>query len=127
MREIKFRAWDKANKRWFSSSAIYLTQITGGYHYAPENSKHVELMEWTGLNDKNGKEIYEGDFIKVDKDVAEAFHVKEEGVVSFSRGAFTYGDSISQILPYFVRADDTTTLRGEVIGNVHENPELLNS
>jgi uncharacterized phage protein (TIGR01671 family) len=72
MREIKFRAWDKDSKRMrYAEDLIgpggWVIQFHGvpleiGIHgvFEPEN---VELMQYTGLEDKNGKEIYEGDIV----------------------------------------------------------------
>ena len=98
------------------------------------STKRFELMQYTGLHDKNGKEIYEGDIIEFSYDVFTGnFDTKVgRGTVEFIDGAFYIkpfeieGKKIKDIdneewfLIYTVNID---TL--EVIGNVHENLELL--
>lgn len=79
----------------------------------------------SGVPDKHGNLIYEDDFVRVDDDVKEMFKRVEDGPVRFSRGSFfvnSYGDFLSS---FDVIADFMGVLRGEVIGNIHDNPELL--
>ena len=79
----------------------------------------------SGVPDKHGNLIYEDDFVRIDDDVKETFKRVEDGPVRFSRGGFfvnNYGDILSS---FDVIADFRGVLRGEVIGNIHDNQELL--
>ena len=120
----KFRAWDKENDRMIYPSTegvcfeldddgINILDISGGY---PED--HVVpfldsvLMQSTGLKDKNGVDIFEGD-------VGWDAHFEEYGEVVFENGSFRYEfGNISEDL--FEVTDDI-----EIVGNIYENPELL--
>lgn len=123
MREIKFRAWDKVTKQmcylweinwktWDINSSIinYVVIETDG---TVEREEHeIELMQYTGLKDKNGKEIYEGDIGKT--------NFLSYRIV-FDLGCFQclYSDDKFAMHLYSIAADL------EIIGNVFENSELL--
>jgi len=117
-REIKFRAWDKDNECFLENFDFvrYSNGTLGVSDSSPPFNKHgdVLLMQSTGLKDKNGVEIYEGDIIN---------NGTEPWYVEFGNGRYAlrctchYPDG-----DFFVFEDSP---QYEVIGNVHENPELL--
>lgn len=113
MREIKFRAWVLKSKAMFD--------VTDDISYYV-GDKGVSLMQYTGLKDKSGVEIYEGDII--------AFNVGMEGdcveQVFWSKDGAKFMHTFSD-RPNKAFWQNTNFLDElcEVIGNIHENPELL--
>ena len=111
MRENKFRAWDKKLKKYHYFEGIFNeqpwteTSTFAQYESCPKLHE-VEIEEWTGLFDKNGKDIYEGDVVRMSNVVGE---------VSFEKGCF---DVLEKWIGCF--KDDI-----EIIGNIHENLELM--
>jgi uncharacterized phage protein (TIGR01671 family) len=134
-REIKFRAWDKENKRMW-----YQDNLPNGYdgdvhRYQAVINKYGEfsvdeeihdgsrwkfvnrfytdnnelIMQYIGLKDKNGVDIYEGDIILTDQEVV---YKKEDAMFGIPNGQYNLGN-------YSDRNDF------EVIGNIYQNPELL--
>ena len=107
MREIKFRAWHKTN-----SSMIYerpLNRIGQDSQFGDD----VILMQYTGLKDKNDKEIFEGDIIRtLDSDIEVVKWSDESVELSYGRGVCCFCG--------FVFDNECI-----IIGNIYENPELI--
>jgi len=105
-REIKFRCWDDFQKKMFDISSLKLP-------HREDLSPNVYLMQYTGIKDKNGKEIYEGDIVrKLDKT---GYKAGRPFAVKFESNAKCSGYMIGNPKSYVI------------IGNIYENPELLNS
>ena len=124
MREIKFRAWLKEDKKManietmdFTDKSIqYLkrSEIINAYILRREGFDDVELMQYTGLKDKNGKEIYEGDIYHVgDKNIRYLVVWFDSGFEGKQLRSTSYAGLKSW-------AKDI-----EILGNIYENPELL--
>lgn len=114
-REIKFRAYDKnKNKLIFgptdSNPQPSWVLICCGCNDLP-------LMQYTGLKNKNGKEIYEGDLFMI----GGLIYILEWGDGSFWLCCTEKEDN--QQINDFVEADSIVDF--EIIGNIHQNPELL--
>lgn len=122
-REIKFRAWDKKHRKYtkvlkiyFGSGGNNLGALVEDYetNYALElQANQVELEQYTGLKDKNGKEIYEGDIVK-DHNEWIAVIVWREKMAAFG---IKWVDGVEDDFEFHLPC--------EIIGNIHENPELL--
>jgi hypothetical protein len=112
MREIKFRAWDEKDRiMHYGGFSIHATgKIEPLEGLGPENPI---VMQFTGLKDKNGKEIWEGDIIKT-----AAGYLNSDPVVTFSDGDWSYSYWKNELC-------DDPAESWEVIGNIHENPDLV--
>lgn len=124
-RIIKFRAWDKINKRWLSWEIG--TFRAGERNFAFEeiwgNGNYI-LLQFTGLTDKNGKEIYEGDVIHYKKDKG-GWEGDETGVIKFYVSDGCYYLELEQDGSRQASLHELRQPYYEVIGNVWENPELI--
>lgn len=131
MRMINFRAWDKKKKIMLKVLSIGLKYyesgepIGMGYSERPEDD--IELMQFTGLTDKNGVEIYEGDLFGVVNKGTEML-----GEIYFEEGCFKmkYGyrnPKKDQRKDYFLSSviENSGAKIIEIIGNIYENKELL--
>ena len=116
MRELKFRAWWKDTKRILDGDEWYMTCSGAKHlHYAviPYSDDDFIVEQYTDLKDKNGEEIYENDILEDGSG-----EPLEYWVVRFEDGKFigsTQG----------VNEDIFELTDLEIIGNIHENPELL--
>ena len=117
MRDIKFRAWDvKESCMWgWDSDAFvyYLGALMRGYMKDP-----FYLMQYTGLKDCNGKEIYEGDIVQCKPDV------RYFRVVEFHNGGYHLLNPDNK-MPFPLQVVNSSHDESEVIGNKFENPELI--
>ena len=132
MREIKFRAWDKQNNKYFRE-CCWLSFCPNGIRFMWTDSEtdnmmvtelnDYELMQFTGLKDKNGKEIYEGDIVKYTVDLGGGSKKTYIGQVLWN-SEWACWDIVSGPIHEF---DWVKIARNgyEVIGNIYENPELL--
>lgn len=112
MREIKFRAWNGEKFR---------SDVNGMLDFCID-SDYMTVEQYTGLHDKNSKEIYEGDIVKLH--VVILSPDDKVGFIEYSPKygyCINFGKSIAR--QEYWAANDKHTI--EVIGNIHENPELL--
>ena len=120
MREIKFRAFHKKYKVllpvWFIDFEFQIIQIWTETE-AWDSFNDVELMQYTGLKDKNGKEIYEGDII----DGENIGHM----VVEWSECRQAFVNIKDEVLDGFYIQTYKLNKYFKVIGNIYENPELM--
>lgn len=134
MREIKFRAWDRDSQNMVIASTFKANPVNCLKSLSEQaEESRFELMQYTGLKDKNGFEIYEGDVVKVvyeeypDEDFAigkvwwfQCYYPAFDVYVPSERaktGFESYSDG------YNAFTCDEISI--EVIGNIYENPELL--
>jgi len=112
MRPIKFRAWDKRFKRMVYDSPMAILYLNDSDH---------ELMQYTGLHDKNGKEIYEGDIVRATANGNRKYQIVWQG---YGLGNWWIADiQRDNLIPNKIPINLNAI---EVIGNIYENEELLN-
>jgi uncharacterized phage protein (TIGR01671 family) len=130
MREIKFRAfWNKKMHQVESvlSGGRCALLTTGQTHRNVCVDNNMALMQYTGLKDKNGKEIYEGDICKiVVDDTTDDYSIS---TVKFHDGAFTvdadFGEYDTSAIGWAITDCENGGGYIQVLGNIHENPELM--
>lgn len=119
MREIKFRAWDEDGYMIYPPFSLMFNENKNIVLLEPDGtfgevgSAIIALMQFTGLLDKNGKEIYEGDVVRVPE-----INRKNTAVEFYKGGFVTRGNGMD--------CEHISVFRNyEVIGNIYENPELV--
>ena len=125
MREIHFRGICKDSKRWAYGYYVHFEDFSQGINYhgicSGYYNTHFEVIpetvgQYVGLDDKNGKGVFEGDIVKVYDVYCNETVV---GVVEFCDGSFRIYDKD------FTSYDRWMYYEVEVIGNIHDNPEFL--
>ena len=117
-REIEFRAWDTNQNKYIKTGTVEvlgMEKLSPNYFFTDKYLKHIVWEQYTGLKDKNGKKIYEGDIIKCNEDLGIVFWEEDYGMyaIEYINGTNDYLYPLNNWQLW------------EVIGNIHENPELL--
>ena len=110
MKEIKFRIWDKEENKMINGNDFTFDEYAPLNDLFYDNSKKLDFMQYIGLKDFDGVEIYEGDILEGENGY--------QGVVIFENGMFLVDTSYGI---YFLNLERNI----RVIGNKYENPELL--
>lgn len=133
-REIKLKyIWSNPTKTHFLSEIFTLDEIESGEQFMVldnepffKNYRRVAILQWTGLLDKNDKEIYKGDIVRVndDRDGDRTYEVIFEkgcywGNCIYTPRITTPQKTLLCDLDFFVNQSK------EIIGNIYENPELM--
>lgn len=132
MRTVKFRAWHKLNNYMclvtglsFEPLQVCIGSASIGKTHIPLQCfpiDEMELMQFAGLLDKNGREVYEGDIVRLESgyltDVWEVYWSEDRwGLRDSNQGDYDNGD--------YYHGDQITWKDAEIIGNIYENPDLL--
>lgn len=128
---IKFRAWDDVQKKMLVPDSIefvngepYWIDVSDGDDGCQNDSdpKQILLEQFIGLNDENGQEIYEGDIVQ--ETALPAGTVRRVAPIIFYQEYARFGLKVGNGYPLWGKSEFVSY---EVIGNIHENPELLES
>lgn len=133
MREIKFRAWDKNEKIMsdtfkISDTEVYYQEGVFLLMHDDLDNIEIEIMQFTGLKDKNGKEIYEGDIVERVYDFTKSnkpLKTIDQIIYEDNWGSFAFMNKTKIGQGYSRIYSGHKVFPFEVIGNIYENPELL--
>ena len=127
----KYRAWDSANKEMFKDTFAITEngQVVVVEQESVASSPdyvfvyHLVIMQSTGLKDKNGKEIFEGDIVQFEDcyEVSDFLYINT-GIIEWCQGGFHVTNRDSVLMEDLLDGDSLDVI---IIGNIYENPELL--
>ena len=127
MKDIKFRVWDNERNAMLNSKSVDIDFFEGKIEITSDTIRYDEVytdeikdfesMQYIGLEDKNGREIYEGDIITITLDTGNVI----TGSVGMNNGQW----SIKYYDRYYSLVSIWYEIKPEVIGNIYENSELL--
>ena len=121
----KFRAWLKNDKEMIDADEIHFDNgqldFIGDAITFMRDADEIELMQSTGLKDKNGQEIFEGDVVRQVRTQPTTENEIVLGIVTMIEGAWLIMNDSEQLASYLWSETDIN----EIIGNIYENPDLL--
>jgi uncharacterized phage protein (TIGR01671 family) len=141
MREVKYKVWDTYDKVFtdkltalYKNGNIVIYNVDKGYYFQPPTGKYIPVF-YTGLKDKNGKEIYDGDILEIKLNEC-IWRYEIKSVESFGNNLFAItryrnfeiDDNECQVMGDFYINDNTWNhipYKAEIIGNIYENSDLL--
>lgn len=128
-RDLQFIAQDEVTGDWVSGYPLMDADVEGRWYLMNNYSdgiivKPETIRQYTGLKDKNGKEIYEGDILREPQNTSYKFRGTGEVVYESDYGGFAVVGSYHKNQHYELLTCDVAH-DCEVIGNIYENPDLL--
>ena len=117
MRQIKFRAWDFEEVEMIQPEDLLTINENRYLNESLAHDEKVTFMQFTGLTDKKGNDIYEGDIVNW-----QAGYVKGIDAIIYDDGGFCIDSSFQDDMSIYQSYASEAL---EVVGNIHQNPELL--